>query len=522
MLMDVVIPSLGDIDEVEVIEICVSVGDEIEENEGIIVIESDKASMEVPSPAGGIVKEICVSLGEMVGEGHLLAKVDSRQTTAVDEKSIEHGDPQNKQPAEASLALPTPQKIDVLVPDLGDSVQASVTNLVLSVGQSITVDSAIVELETEDETFEVISEHEGRIVELCISEGETVSTGDLLAKMELKSIESSSPKLPEPADGPTVAGIETSVNTNQVALESDSQSVYAGPAVRRLAREYGVTLTDVVGSGSRGRITKDDLKAFVKNKMSKHKVGGPGLGSAVQVESVDYSKFGETYSLELSRIQQVGARNLYASWVNVPHVTQHDKADVTDLEDFRETLNVEAQVTGPKITPLAFIVRACCLVLDEYPIFNSSLEQNEQSILINRFCNIGFAVDTPEGLIVPVIKEADKKGVRQLSSEIMDLSKKAREKKLGMGDLQGGTFTISSLGSLGGTGFTPIVNAPQVAILGVARMQAEPVWDGERFSPQKMLPLSLSYDHRVINGADGGRFMLFLTRLLGDIRRFTL
>ena len=522
MLMDVVIPSLGDIDEVEVIEICVSVDDEIEENEGIIVIESDKASMEVPCPAGGIVREICVSLGEMVGEGHLVAKVDAPQTTAVDEEHTEHIDSKNNQPTEVSLADPSPQKIDVLVPDLGDSVQAIVTNLVLSVGQSIAVNSAIVELETDDETFEVISECEGTIVELCIKKGETVSTGDLLAKMDLKSTESSPPKLPESQDDPTFVGIETSINTNQVALEGDSQSVYAGPAVRRLAREYGVLLADVVGSGSRGRITKADLKAFVKNKLSEHKAGSLGLGSAVQVERVDYGKFGETYSLELSRIQQIGAKNLYASWVNVPHVTQHDKANVTDLEDFRETLNMEAKEAGSKITPLAFIVRACCLVLDEYPIFNSSLEQNQQSILINRFCNIGFAVDTPEGLIVPVIKEADKKGVRQLSSEIMDLSKKGREKKLGMGDLQGGTFTISSLGSLGGTGFTPIVNAPQVAILGVARMQTEPVWDGEQFSPQKMLPLSLSYDHRVINGADGGRFMLFLTGLLGDIRRFTL
>ena len=285
-----------------------------------------------------------------------------------------------------------------------------------------------------------------------------------------------------------------------------------------IVRDNKVQIIDeFTGRVLEGRRFSDGLHQAIEQKE-----GVPKTGSVVQVESVDYSKFGETYSSELSRIQQVGAKNLYASWLNVPHVTQHDKVDVTDLESFRETLNVEAEMTGQKITPLAFIVRACCLALEEYPIFNSSLESNQQSVLINRFYNIGFAVDTPEGLVVPVIKDSDKKGIRQLSSEIVELSKKAREKKLGLDDLQGGTFTISSLGALGGTGFTPIVNAPQVAILGVARLMTEPEWDGEQFMPRKMLPLSLSYDHRVINGADGGRFMLFLTRLLRDIRRFSL
>ena len=260
----------------------------------------------------------------------------------------------------------------------------------------------------------------------------------------------------------------------------------------------------------------------MKVKLNQPKEIRGGLESIAQVQPVDYSKFGETYSLELSRVQQLGAKNLYASWVNLPHVTQHDKVDVTDLEEFRNKLNLEAETPLHKITPLAFIVRACCSVLEEYPMFNSSLEEGHQSILINRFCNIGFAVDTPDGLVVPVIKDADKKGIKQLSSEILDFSQKARENKLGISDLQGGTFTVSSLGALGGTGFTPIVNAPQVAILGVARMATEPVWEGEHFVPRKILPLSLSYDHRVINGADGGRFMISLTRLLRDIRRFSL
>ncbi len=520
--MDVVIPSLGDIDEVEVIEICVSVGDEIEENEGIIVIESDKASMEVPCSAGGVIKEICVSLGEMVGEGHLVAKIEAHEISGIADFQAEQSEDSEVQHPESGRTRPITPEMEILVPDLGDSAQAIVTSLDLSIGQSVVMNSPIIELETDDERIEVVSEYGGTIVELHVKKSDPVSTGDLLAKMELKSSEPSLSTSSKSTDAPLVDEITQFVDTNGVAAKSDVSSVYAGPAVRRLAREYGVSLSEVIGRGSRGRITKDDLKAFVKNKLDERKAGAPGVGSVVQVERVDYSKFGETYSSELSRIQQLGAKNLYASWVNVPHVTQHDKVDVTDLEAFRGTLNIEGETGGHKITPLAFIVRACCLALEEYPIFNSSLEQGQQSILINRFCNIGFAVDTPEGLVVPVIKDADKKGIRQLSSEILDLSEKARNKKLGMGDLQGGSFTISSLGALGGTGFTPIVNAPQVAILGVAKMMTEPVWDGEEFLPRKILPLSLSYDHRVINGADGGRFMLLLTRLLGDIRRLSL
>ena len=522
MLMNVVIPSLGDIDEVEVIEICVAVDDDIEEHEGLIVIESDKASMEVPSPTGGVVTEICVTVGEMVGEGHLVAKVDVVESAAEKDTELEISDLKEIEPVEDGPESAISAKIDILVPDLAVSTRAIVTDLNLSVGQTIAVNSMIIELETDDERFEVVSEHDGTIVEVYIKKGDPVSTGDLVAKMELNSVDALSPGLSESTDKSNIDEVSKSINGSEAAIQNAPASVYAGPAVRRLAREYGVSLGEVAGSGSRGRITKDDLKAFVKNKLNEQNAGAAEAGSVVQVESVDYSKFGDTYSSELSRIQQVGAKNLYASWVNVPHVTQHDKVDVTDLESFREALNREAETADHKITPLAFIIRACCLALEKYPIFNSSLEPSHQSILINRFYNIGFAVDTSEGLVVPVIKDSDKKGISQLSSEIIELSKNAREKKLGLGDLQGGTFTISSLGALGGTGFTPIVNAPQVAILGVARLMTEPEWDGEQFLPRKMLPLSLSYDHRVINGADGGRFMLFLTGLLGDIRRFSL
>ena len=484
--MDVLIPNLGDIDEVEVIEITVSPGDQVKENDGLIVIESDKASMEVPCPSDGVVEEILVTVGDMVGEGHPVAKIRALDGTNSEQSDLQEL-PDISGEESATNDVASPNRIDFLIPDLGNTSLATVKELLCKPGEKITAGSKLILLEADEEELEITSEFDGVLIDVCVSENQPVSSGDLVAQME----------------------------------RSNAASVYAGPAVRRLAREYGVTLEEISGSGKRGRITKDDLKAHVKTRLSNVTESTFNQGLP-EVETINFSKFGETSSLALSKIQQVAAKNLHASWVNLPHVTQHDKVDVTDLEDFRSALNAETEDAGGKITPLAFIVRASCLVLQDYPIFNASLEPSGKSVLVNQFFNIGFAVDTPEGLVVPVIKEADKKGLRQISSEISDLSEKAREKKLAMNDLQGGTFTISSLGPLGGTGFTPIVNAPQVAILGVARMGIEPVWTGDQFSPRKVIPLSLSYDHRVINGADGGRFMNSLTRLLGDIRRLSL
>ncbi|MGK0223680.1 MAG: pyruvate dehydrogenase E2 component (dihydrolipoamide acetyltransferase), partial [Limisphaerales bacterium] len=303
-------------------------------------------------------------------------------------------------------------------------------------------------------------------------------------------------------------------------LKAASSQVYAGPATRRLARELGVDLSQVEGSGQRKRIVKDDVKAFVKNQLTqKASVTGVGLPA---VASIDFAKFGEVELVKLSRIRQRGADNLHRSWVNLPHVTQHDEADISDLEDFRKALKSQAEERGVRLTPLAFIVKTVCKALQEHPEFNSSLHDDRQHLVVKNYINIGMAVDTPEGLVVPVIRGADSKDIWTLCEDIASLSEKARTKKLGLDDLSGGTFTISSLGSLGGTGFTPIVNAPEVAILGVAKMAIKPVWRDESFEPRKMLPLSLSYDHRVINGADGGRFMQRLTQLLGDIRHLAL
>lgn len=514
--MDVLIPSLGDIDQVEVIEICISVGDDIDENDGIIVIESDKASMEVPSPSAGRIDEICVSLGDLVSEGVLVAKIENPEPRVSDVK------PEARAPDTNSEKHDTKEgrSLDVLVPSLDNSKQAIVADLLVLPGQVIRAGGELVVLETDEATLEVTSDYSGAVIDLFIAKGDVVGEGDLMARISpsqvAEPIRAHSEQRAEEAQESQTENKPTSSSEG-----GGSDRVYAGPAVRRLAREYGILLDKVEGSGLRGRIMKDDLKAFVKLCLSDapevSRVGG-----LPQVDVVDFSRFGQTGREELSRIQKLGAKNLYASWVNVPHVTQHDKVDVTELENFRQSINLELEKGGSKVTPLAFIVRACCVALAKYPRFNASLAKDQESILVNRFFNIGFAVDTEEGLVVPVIKGADKKGIRQLSTEILDLSERTRLKRLGMDDLQGGTFTVSSLGALGGTGFTPIVNAPQLAILGVARMDTEPVWDGEKFLPRKVLPLSLSYDHRVINGADGGRFMNFLTRLLADIRRFSL
>jgi pyruvate dehydrogenase E2 component (dihydrolipoamide acetyltransferase) len=298
--------------------------------------------------------------------------------------------------------------------------------------------------------------------------------------------------------------------------------VYAGPATRRLARELGVSLVEVKGTGSRQRITKDDVKAYVKQQMAAGKPAAHTAAGLPQVAEIDFAKFGPVETVALTRIQQRGADNLHRSWVNLPHVTQHDETDITDLEAFRQSLKQDAERKGVKITPLAFIIKACCHALLEFPNFNASLHADRKQLVLKQYINVGMAVDTPEGLVVPVIKAANEKSIWQLSAEIAELSDKARNKKLAMDDLQGGTFSVSSLGALGGTGFTPIINAPEVAILGVSKLQTKPLWDGERFVPRKVLPLSLSYDHRVINGADGGRFMNYLTTVLADIRRLAL
>ena len=540
MTTEITVPNLGDIDEVEVIEICVAVGDEVAAEDTLIVIESDKASMDVPAGVAGIVASIAVELGDMVSEGTLIGAVNAGDASTASDADAETGsepeiEPQPPEPEPEIVAEPaapasqSSQSLDVLVPDIGEATNVVVIEVAIQAGQQVDVNDLLVVLESDKASMEISAEHAGEIQEVCVKEDDEVEKGTVIARIltvsdvsvEAPSAPESAPvaqdSKPEPQPKKEEAAAPVSKPTEPPASKT---TVYAGPATRRLARELGVDLSEVSGTGQRGRIVKDDVKAFVKEAM---KGEGKGSGQGLPaVPTVDFAKFGPIRSEPLTRIRQRGAVNLHTSWVNLPHVTQHDEADVTDLEAFRGELKSEAEARGVRVTPLSFIVKACCRALAENPEFNSSLHPNGQELIVKEYFNIGMAVDTPEGLVVPVIRDADKKDIWALSEEISSLAQKARDKKLGLDDLSGGTFSISSLGALGGTGFTPIVNAPEVAILGVSRLATKPVWNGSEFLPRKILPLSLSYDHRVINGADGGRFMVRLTELLGDLRRLAI
>lgn len=459
--MDVRIPDIGDAQDVEVIELCIAAGDTVAVNDALIVIESDKASMEVPAPAAGTVQEVLVSLGDLVNEGDAIVVLEAVEAAAGDAAEMEEA-------AQEATAAATPA----------------------------------------DETaLQAPEQPRG---------GESDGLDKLIGELD---------QLIDSADAGTKSGEQarhgvTGDPAREVAQDASAPGakVYAGPATRRLARELGVDLADVAGSGGHGRIVKDDVKAFVKQSM----VAEAAPARATAAPAIDFSRFGEVEEVPLSRVQARGAANLARSWAHVVHVTQHDEADVTELESFRTSLKAEAEARGTKLTPLPLIMKACTRVLTDFPQFNASLNPEVTALIHKRYMHIGFAVDTEAGLVVPVVRDANAKGVWHLAEEIERLSAAAREGRLKPDEIQGGCFTISSLGAIGGTGFTPVVNAPEVAILGVARLTTKPVWNGEAFVPRKILPLSLSYDHRAINGAEAGRFMAALTTLLADFRRLAL
>ena len=456
--MNVRIPDIGDAQDVEVIELCVAAGDTVAVNDALIVIESDKASMEVPSPAAGTVQEVLVALGDLVNEGDAIVVLDAVEEAAGDAAGTEETAQEATGSADET-AFQAPEQ-----PRGGES--DGLEKLIGELDQLI--DSADAGTKSDDEAR------------------------------------------------PGVTGAPAVEVTHDPS--APGAKVYAGPATRRLARELGVDLADVPGSGGHGRIVKDDVKAFVKQSMVAD--AAPARGTAAP--AIDFSRFGEVEEVPLSRVQARGAANLARSWAQVVHVTQHDEADVTDLESFRASLKAEAEAQGAKLTPLPLVMKACTRVLADFPQFNASLNPGVTALIHKRYMHIGFAVDTEAGLVVPVVRDANAKGVLQLAGEIERLSAAAREGRLKPDEIQGGCFTISSLGAIGGTGFTPVVNAPEVAILGVARLTTKPVWNGEAFAPRKILPLSLSYDHRAINGAEAGRFMAALTTLLADFRRLAL
>ena len=538
----VIVPDIG-ADAAEVIEWMVQVGDEIAVDDSLLVLESDKASMEVPSTLAGTVVELLVNIGDSLSEGAAIVLVetaDAAEPAQVREEPSETNQAEAAGQSEVQEALaeaPNNQPVSagkhsVLVPDIGTDDAVEVIELSVSVGDEVEEGDTLLVLESDKASMEIPSDASGRVLEIAVAVGASLKQGDLIGVLEVAGrvdtppATAQEPKQEAPPPGPAVPkAVSEQPKTAPVAkaTASSSEVVYAGPAVRKLAREFSIPLEQVSGSGPRGRILKEDLHTFVQQRLSKPEAATVSVGAGIPaVPAVDFSQFGPVREEALSKIGKVTAANMQRSWLNVPHVTQYDDADVTDLEAFRASLKDEAARKGTKLTPLPFLLKACAVALKDNPKFNASLSADGESIIYKEYVHIGFAVDTPAGLLVPVIRDVDKKGLWELAEEVLELAALARDKKLKPAQMQGACFTISSLGALGGKGFTPIVNAPEVGILGVSKSSVQPVWDGSSFVPRTMLPLSVSYDHRVINGADGGRFMNQVVALLSDIRRLTL
>ncbi|EHH1184819.1 pyruvate dehydrogenase complex dihydrolipoyllysine-residue acetyltransferase [Vibrio vulnificus] len=532
-LKEVCVPDIGG-DEVEVTEILVAVGDSIAEEQSLLTVEGDKASMEVPAPFAGTLKEIKVAAGDKVSTGSLVMIFEVAGSGAAAPAPVVSAAPAA---APAASGAGTPERKEVNVPDIGGD-EVEVTEIMVAVGDTVTEEQSLITVEGDKASMEVPAPFAGTVKEIKVAAGDKVSTGSLIMVFEVAGAAPVAAAAPAqsaaPAPAPAVAPVakaEAQATTSD--FKENDEYAHASPVVRRLAREFGVNLSKVKGSGRKSRILKEDVQAYVKDALKRLECGavaaasGKGDGAALGLlpwPKVDFSKFGETEVQPLSRIKKISGANLHRNWVMIPHVTQWDNADITELENFRKEQNaIEAKKdSGMKITPLVFIMKAAAKALEAFPAFNSSLSDDGESLILKKYVNIGIAVDTPNGLVVPVFKDVNKKGIYELSEELMVVSKKARAGKLTAADMQGGCFTISSLGGIGGTAFTPIVNAPEVGILGVSKSEIKPVWNGKEFAPRLQLPLSLSYDHRVIDGAEGARFITYLNECLSDIRRLVL
>ena len=527
-LKEVHVPDIGG-DEVEVTEIMVAVGDSIEEEQSLLTVEGDKASMEVPAPFAGTLKEIKVAAGDKVSTGSLIMVFETAGS------GVPAAPAAAEAPAAAAPAASAAKEVNV--PDIGGD-EVEVTEIMVAVGDTVEEEQSLITVEGDKASMEVPAPFAGTVKEIKIAAGDKVSTGSLIMVFEVAGAapapaaapaQAAAPAAPAPkAEAPAAAAPAATGD-----FKENDEYAHASPVVRRLAREFGVNLSKVKGSGRKSRILKEDVQAYVKDALKRLESGagaaasGKGDGAALGLlpwPKVDFSKFGETEVQPLSRIKKISGANLHRNWVMIPHVTQWDNADITALEAFRKEQNaIEAKKdTGMKITPLVFIMKAVAKALEAFPAFNSSLSEDGESLILKKYVNVGIAVDTPNGLVVPVFKDVNKKGIYELSEELMAVSKKARAGKLTAADMQGGCFTISSLGGIGGTAFTPIVNAPEVGILGVSKSEMKPVWNGKEFEPRLQLPLSLSYDHRVIDGAEGARFITYLNSCLSDIRRLVL
>ncbi|MCG3704786.1 dihydrolipoyllysine-residue acetyltransferase [Aliarcobacter butzleri] len=546
---DIFIPDLGADKDVDLIDIMVKVGDKVEVEDGLITLETEKASMDVPTTHAGIIKEILVKVGDKANSGDLIARVEAQDDSSADEPKVEVATPAKvEKPKEEVVAVQTPTQFvkeqtiksvveEVRVPDLGAEKDVDLIDVMIHVGDVIVKDYSIITLETEKASMDVPAPFGGEVIEIFVEKGQKINSGDLIAKViksvviedkvptptfaanatptKVEKVASSTPTIQE------VAAISIEKEDSKV-LSKKATKVYASPSVRKIAREFGVDLGFVKGSGEKGRILKDDIKAYVKEQLNKPaSASNIGFGfNLPESKEIDFSVFGNVERVELSRVQKVSGPFLHKNYLSMPHVTQFDEADITELEEFRKAQNNIAK--DFKLSPLVFIIKAVQKALQIHPKFNSSLSSDGQELIMKKYFNIGVAVDTPNGLLVPVIKDVDKKGFKDIAIELAELSKKARDGKLTSADMSGGCFTISSLGGIGGTYFTPIINAPEVAILGVSKSSIKPVFDGKEFKPKLILPLSLSYDHKVIDGADGARFTTTLSQLLSDIRLLSL
>ncbi|MCZ2720463.1 pyruvate dehydrogenase complex dihydrolipoyllysine-residue acetyltransferase [Marinomonas sp. 15G1-11] len=533
----VVVPDIGGATDVEVIEICVSEGDDVEEGDSLIVLETDKASMDIPAPFSGKVGSISLSIGDKVSEGSdmmLLSTTEAApvkpaadaQETAVVIETV----------TEAPTTATTAGGVEsVNVPDIGGATDVDIIEIAVAVGDKVSEGDSLIVLETDKASMEIPAPKSGVVKSISVKEGDKVSEGDLILDLEVEGsvisapVATATPATSKAESAPVekkIAAAAPASDQNSAVLSTPSKKVHAGPAVRMLARELGVELSLVRATGPRGRIVKEDLHAYVKAAV-KSSIAAPtqavSSGTGIpQVPDVDFSQFGEIEIVKMSKIQRLTAQNMSRNALVVPHVTQFDKADITDLEAFRKGLKGEMEKKGIKLTPLPFLIKAAAQALVENPSFNVSLKADGESYVQKHYVNIGIAVDSPIGLVVPVLRDVDKKSVLQIAEEANVLIKKALSKQLKPNDMQGGCFTISSLGAIGGTGFTPIVNCPEVGILGVSKADIEPKWNGKEFEPRTMLPLCLSYDHRAVNGGDAGRFMTYLNSILSDLRRMVL
>ena len=567
-LIEVQVPDIGDFDEVDVIEVLVAEGDRIEEDQSLITVESDKASMEIPSSAAGIVKSLKVKVGDKVSEGTVLLELEpdagaasasepsaTAENKASTETAADASAPISAASAPAAPADTSGGVVQVVVPDIGDFDEVDVIEVLVNEGDTVQEEQSLITVESDKASMEIPSSHAGRVVALRVKVGDKVAKGSLILELAAAggseaAAPASSTVAPTPAaaeptavKAPTEATHAYPIQRAELGDDRESPTAsyalsaqefrnlpHASPSVRKFARELGVDLTAVNGTGSRGRIVLDDVRQFVKNALSvgfsqpsatteTKAVAGGGL-QVLDWPKIDFAKFGEVETQPLSRIKKISGANLHRNWVMIPHVTNNDKADITELEEFRKLMNKEHEREGVRFTMLAFLIKAVVATLKKFPEFNASLDGD--NLVLKKYYHIGFAADTPNGLVVPVLRDADQKSIVEIAIEMNELAKSAREGKLSPSQMQGGCFTISSLGGIGGTDFTPIINAPEVAILGVSRSAIEPVWNGKEFTPRLMLPLSLSYDHRVIDGAAAARFNAHLAKLMSDFRRVSL